>query len=166
MKNNTRIRVSKQPLVLRYPSDQEATIWLKRRQGTPPSVIADDLGVTRAYVSKSLRKAEKKIGSLLEHAAAINRIKLHHISSKHGMAVGYCAAYKSETVITYSPNLGIQVWFEHRGDCSSCADIDQCTALIASLSTEWNVPIIRNAPALVLVNDLLNTIMKRLEWRN
>ena len=102
MFSNKRRSLPKQPLVLKYPSEQEASIWLKRRQGIPPSEIADELEVSRAYVSKALRKAERKIEMLLDHAAKINRVKLHHMSSEQGLAVGYCNAYKSETIISYS----------------------------------------------------------------
>ncbi|MFW9920106.1 MAG: hypothetical protein ACFFED_10930 [Candidatus Thorarchaeota archaeon] len=166
MLTNKRKRLAKQPTVLKYPSEQEGMIWLKRRQGTAPSEIADELDVTRAYVSKALRKAERKIELLLDHAAKINRVKLHHMSSENGLAVGYCAAYKSETIISYSPKIGIQVWFDHRGDCDSCADFGECATLISSLSNEWAVPIARNAGPVDVVNDLFTAIMKRLEWKD
>lgn len=166
MLTNKRRHFAKQPSVLKYPSEQEGMIWLKRRQGVAPSTIADELDVSRAYVSKALRKAEKKIELLIDHAAKINRIKLHHMSSEHGLGVGYCAAYKSETIIAYSPRIGIQVWFDHRGDCDSCADYNECASLISSLSKEWDVPIARNAGPIDVVNDLFDTIMKRLEWKD
>lgn len=166
MLTNKRRTLSKQPVVLKYPSGQEGKIWLWRRKGIAPSEIADKLNVSRAYVSKALRKAEKKIELLLDHAAQINRVKLHHISAEHGLAVGYCAAYKSETVISYSPRMGIQVWFDHRGDCDSCSDFGDCVTLISSLSKEWEVPIARNAGPVDVIPDLFNAIFKRLEWRD
>lgn len=155
----------KHPAVLRYPSAREANIWLQRRQGTPPSVIADKLEVERPYISKVLRKTEKRILQLLEHAAYINRVQVQHISGVQGIAVGYCAAYKSETIISYTPELGIQVWFEHRGDCSSCSEYSRCVNLISSLSSDWSIPLARNAGPIEAVDDLFDKILKQLQWR-
>ncbi|MCK5151794.1 MAG: hypothetical protein KAQ65_08135, partial [Candidatus Thorarchaeota archaeon] len=52
--------------ILRYPSEKQAKIWLKRRQGIAPSVIAQKMKVSRAYVSKSLKQAENRIEVLLD----------------------------------------------------------------------------------------------------
>jgi hypothetical protein len=165
MLNNVSNIPIKQPSVLRYPSPREANIWLQRRQGTPPSAIADRLEVGRPYISKVLRKTEKRILELLEHAAYINAIQVHHISGVQGIAVGYCPAYKSETIISYTPELGIQVWFEHRGDCSGCTEYGRCIHLISALSSDWNIPIARNAVSVEAANDLFDSILKKLGWR-
>jgi hypothetical protein len=131
----------------------------------PPSAIADRLEVGRPYISKVLRKTEKRILELLEHAAYINAIQVHHISGVQGIAVGYCPAYKSETIICYTPELGIRVWFEHRGDCGGCTEYNRCVHLISTLSSDWSIPIARNAGSVEAANDLFDSILKKLGWR-
>ena len=164
MPYNRKRKYSRGPSILRYPTEQQAQIWIDRRQGTAPSKIADKMGVTRAFVSKSLRNAEERIQDLIEHAAQINRVQLHHMSSRHGLGIGYCAAYKSETIIAYSPKMGIQVWFDHHGDCASCADFDGCVRLLSTLSKEWKIPLARNAEPTRVAQDLFTAIKKRLDW--
>ncbi|MCK5240297.1 MAG: hypothetical protein KAR33_12145 [Candidatus Thorarchaeota archaeon] len=150
--------------ILRYPSEKQAKIWLKRRQGIAPSVIAQKMKVSRAYVSKSLKHAENRIEVLLDHAARINRIKLHHVSPIHGLAVGYCAAHKSETTISYSPTLGVQVWYEHHGDCGSCSDYKDCIKLLDTLAKEWRIPLSSNAPPTGVAKNLFSKITRKLDW--
>ncbi|MFW9909422.1 MAG: hypothetical protein ACFFEF_12680 [Candidatus Thorarchaeota archaeon] len=154
----------KQSRMLRYPSEKQSEIWLKRRQGMLPSKIADQLDVTRAFVSKSLRTAETRIRHLMEHTAHINRVQVHHISSFHGFAVGYSGAFKSETIITYSPRIGVQVWFGHDGDCASCQDSDDCVKLLEVLASEWNVPLNRNAAPTKVANIVFKAIQQSLKW--
>ncbi|MFW9800912.1 MAG: hypothetical protein ACFFD9_10780, partial [Candidatus Thorarchaeota archaeon] len=73
-----------------YPTKQQAFIWLKRRQNVRPYKIADELNVSRPFVSKAQRIAEARINKLLHHAASINRIKIRHIDTRYGIAVGFC----------------------------------------------------------------------------
>lgn len=164
MLNNKRKRIIKPPGLLRYPSEKQAVIWLKRRQGIAPSIIAERLNVSRAYVSKSLKQAENRIRLLLEHEANVNRIRLHHISQRHGLAMGYCAAHKTETTITYSPTLGIQVWYDHEGDCDSCSEFSECTKLLDIIAKEWKIPLSMNAEPNRVAQDLFSKIKRQLEW--
>jgi hypothetical protein len=151
---------------LRYPTKQQSMIWLMRRNDVASSAIADELNVQRPFVSKSLKTANERIRKLLEHAAAINRVVIHHMSEKDGFAVGYCAAYKSETYITFSPKLGIQIWFQHKGDCDSCAEYSTCGNMLTVLSKEWGIPLSRNASPTQVADDLFSKIMKSLDWRD
>jgi len=45
----------------RFPSKQQELIWQKRPQEVPPSMIARDLGVSRALVSKAQRIPEERV---------------------------------------------------------------------------------------------------------
>ncbi|MHA1909684.1 MAG: hypothetical protein ACW98Y_20460 [Candidatus Thorarchaeota archaeon] len=164
MLTNKRKRNARPPAILRYPSDKQGRIWLKRRQGIAPSIIAEKLNVSRPYVSKSLKHAETRIGALLEHAARTNRIRLHHISPRHGLAMGYCAAHKSETTISYSPTLGVQVWYDHDGDCDSCSELGECGQLLSVLAKEWKIPLSSNAEPTRVAKDLFSKIEKQLAW--
>ena len=164
MLSNKRKGSTREHATLRYPSEKQAKIWLKRRQGIAPSVIAQKMKVSRAYVSKSLKQAENRIQSLMEHTAQTGRITLHHMSPRYGLAMGYCAAYKSETTISYSPTLGVQVWYDHHGDCDSCSDFRDCIQLLGTLAKEWKIPLSRNAAPNRVANDLFSKIARKLDW--
>ncbi|MFX1367783.1 MAG: hypothetical protein ACFFAY_04220 [Promethearchaeota archaeon] len=115
-------------------------------------------------MSKAQRIAEARIDKLLRHAASINRIKVRHISSQYGIAVGHCPAYNTETYILYSPKIGIQTWFAHQGDCGNCDQLDKCTQTLRQLAEEWDVPIPDERPPTDLSVYLFDVIMRRLKW--
>jgi hypothetical protein len=149
----------------RYPTPKQVLIWLKRRKHIRPSVIAEELEVSRAFVSKYQQRAETRIKKLLNHAATINRIKLNHLSPRYGIAAGYCPATQTDTYITYSPTLGIQTWFTHTGDCASCAQRRDCEKMLHQLAKEWEITLSDDQPPTQMALQLFNTILRRLHWK-
>ncbi|NWF95945.1 MAG: hypothetical protein HXY34_07350 [Candidatus Thorarchaeota archaeon] len=150
---------------LRFPTKQQAIIWLRRRQSVAPSKIALDMGVTRPFVSKATRTAEKRIERLILHAASVNRIGIEKISASHGFALGFCPAYGSETYITFSPRFGVQVWYNHVGHCGTCEESSKCRAVLSDLAADWQIPFPETMPPTEIAAGLFNTIMRRLRWR-
>lgn len=148
----------------RYPTPKQGLIWLKRRQQIRPSIIAEELQVSRPFVSKAQRRAEARIEKLLQHAASINRIEVEHLSSRYGIAVGYCSAYQAETYIIYSPKIGVQTWFAHQGDCGTCVQERACKRILKQLSHEWQIPIPKNQLPTDTAQHLFTTIRRRLKW--
>ncbi|MFW9786260.1 MAG: hypothetical protein ACFFE2_01915 [Candidatus Thorarchaeota archaeon] len=148
----------------RYPTKKQNHIWLKRRQKTPPSIIAKELGVSRPFVSQAQRIAEQRIKKLMLNAAQVNRIKIQNVSSQYGFAIGYCHSNKSQTYITYSPEYRIQVWFDHEGDCASCAEQSDCVRILRGLAEEWKIGISKDLPPTKIAKTLFDTIVERLGW--
>jgi hypothetical protein len=151
-------------LTLRYPTPKQGLIWLKRRQKILPSDIASEFNVSRPFVSKAQRVAEERIGSLLKHAASVNRIKLRHMSPEYGFAMGFCSANQMDTFILYSPTMGVQTWFDHDGECGSCAELSVCTETLTQLASEWKIPLKGMKTPSEMAAHLFDTIKRRLEW--
>jgi hypothetical protein len=151
---------------LRYPTALQGQIWLQRRQNIAPSQIADELEVSRPFVSKAQRIAESRIGTLLEHAASINRVQIRNISTSYGIAVGYSAPYASDAYILYSPSIGVQIWFDHEGQCETCSQLAECKQTLLQLAEEWEISVdIEDSPNDMALH-LFETIMRRLKWIN
>ena len=150
---------------LRYPTRQQSTIWLRRRQNIQPSAIAKEMTVSRPYVSQAQRIAEERIEKLLRFTAKVNRIELREISRQYGFAVGYCPANKTLTYITYSHQKGVQTWFTHVGDCASCDMNQDCEDVIRNLAHEWEISLPEDLPPTELGDKLFDTIMRRLKWK-
>jgi len=148
----------------KFPTTQQVLIWQKRRQEVLPSIIARELEVSPALVSKAQRIAEERIEKILMHTASTNRVSIKHLSPRYGFAVGYCSANKSDTYILYSPSLGIQLWFNHGGECENCSEKPVCEKTLRVLADEWNVPLPENLPATEAGEELFNAIMRRLKW--
>ena len=49
---------------LRYPTKQQGIIWLRRRQKDRPTDIANDLRVSRPFVTMEQKRAEGRIKKL------------------------------------------------------------------------------------------------------
>jgi hypothetical protein len=151
-------------LRFKFPTKQQEFIWQRRRQEIPPSVIAQELDVSRALVSKAQRIAEKRVEKILSYAASTNRIEIRHISPRYGFAVGNSPVNKSKTYIVYSPTLGTQVWFSHEGNCENCSERSVCEKILRTLAAEWGDPIPEDLPPTDAVESLFIALMRRLKW--
>jgi hypothetical protein len=120
--------------------------------------------VSRPFVSKAQRVAEQRISELLKNAATINRISIEHTSSKFGFAMGYCPGYQSISYITFSPQYGVQVWFDHEGDCENCPEKSSCEKTIRGLAKEWELEFPTDVSVSRAASKLFNSIMGRLGW--
>lgn len=148
----------------RYPTKQQNSIWMKRRQQIPPSVIAKEMDVSRPFVSQAQRIAENRIKKLLISAAQMNRITLDNISPKYGFAVGYNPASDSKTYITYSPEFRVQVWFDHEGECHRCELASECDRILRGLAVEWGLSLPKEMQPTQVAKILFEKIMGRLGW--
>ncbi len=151
--------------LLRFPTKQQSTVWLKRRQKVPASKIALEMKVSRPFVSKATKIAEARIRKLLENAASISRIKIHHISEKHGLILGYSPSIQAETYITFSPELGIQTWYQHQGDCDTCSEYSTCNDTLRQIADEWDVAIPKKMKPTEIADHIFGTIMRELRWK-
>jgi len=150
---------------LKYPTKKQSLIWFKRRKKIRPFEIAEELRVSRAFVSKSHRIANQRIKRLLEHAATISRVELAKVSPQHGFAYGYCPGHDANTYITYSPKIGVQVWLEHVGDCGSCSQNQDCERILQALAEDWGLKIPQGVPLTMKAKRLFEAIMGELKWR-
>lgn len=151
---------------LRYPSPKQNWIWSQRRRNIKPSEIAEELNVSRPFISKEQRIAEARIKKLIQHAASTNRIRINKMSTRYGIATGYCAASQTDTYILYSPSIGLQTWYAHKGDCDGCGDYPKCEATLTTLAKEWDIPIPSDLAPTDLAILLFETIMRRLKWHD
>ena len=149
---------------LRYPTKQQGRIWLRRRQRERPSDIAKDLKVSRPFVTMAQKTAEERILKLLQHTASVNRVRIERFSTRYGIAKGFCHTHDAHAYIFYSPKIGLQIWYEHTRDCSTCDMEDQCTETLRTLAEEWEIPLPDDKPPTELGIYLVDIIERRLKW--
>ncbi|MHA2095433.1 MAG: hypothetical protein ACW98F_12510 [Candidatus Hodarchaeales archaeon] len=101
--------------------------------------IAKKKEITTASVSKSLKEANSRIDDLLKNTARSNKVQLDLISPKLGYARGYAPALKLRVYITYSPINGIQVWYDHQGECEMCEELNGCRQSLLQEFKERNL---------------------------
>ena len=122
--------------------------------------IAKELDITPAAVSKTLSDADSRIQKLLENAARMNKIQLDLISPEFGFARGNSFVFKVKTYITYSPMNGVQVWYEHEGECAGCEEFGTCRQGIHLEFKERGIVILNKQ---MRPTDLVELLFKKLE---
>ncbi|MFW9997023.1 MAG: hypothetical protein ACFFD4_33580 [Candidatus Odinarchaeota archaeon] len=117
--------------------------------------IAKQKKVTPAFVSQTLKEANERIKALLQESARANKVKLDYLNTELGFARGQSQMLKLKTYITFSPVNGVQIWYEHQGDCVDCEVFEDCRAALLQEFKERNLPIDNPALAPTLLSERL-----------
>ncbi|MFX1512726.1 MAG: hypothetical protein ACFFCQ_09080 [Promethearchaeota archaeon] len=110
----------------KQPTERQVTIWNLNRNKLTGREIAQQIKVDPGFVSRSLKEANKRIKGLLEDVAKMNKIKLDLMNGELGIARGHSYIFDITAYLTFSPINGLQVWYEHKGDCTSCEEFVEC----------------------------------------
>ncbi|MFX0206415.1 MAG: hypothetical protein ACFFDT_10560 [Candidatus Hodarchaeota archaeon] len=146
------------------PTEKQIKIWGLKRDKLTGREIAERVKADPGYVSRSLKEANKRITGLLEEAAKMNKIKLEFVNGELGIARGHSHIFNISTHITFSPQNGLQVWYEHKGDCTSCEEFTDCKKALIQEFKERNINIPNNETQPTDLSDLLfKKIMERIE---
>ncbi len=124
---------------IKYPTKTQVEIWFLKRNEISGRKIAKQRDVTPAFISKTLKEANKRIKSLLESTAKTNKITLELISAELGFAKGESHIFNLTAYITFSPENGVQVWYEHKGDCVTCDELIHCRTILLKEFKERNI---------------------------
>lgn len=103
--------------------------------------IANQQKVSPAFVSKTLKEAKRRIKELLEDVARMNKITLEIVSEEQGFARGHSHIFNISGYITFSPQNGVNVWYEHKGECTSCDEYNHCREVLIQEFKERKIPI-------------------------
>jgi len=109
-----------------YLTPKQRLVWSLKSEGYTEAGIGRKLDITRQTVHKALGVANKKILQALEETAKINRIEIQTVSPTQGYLTGYSLHFNTEAFVTYSPTNGVQIWYEHEGNCKKCKKAKEC----------------------------------------
>src|SRR5512137_398654 len=132
--------------------------WTMRRRGTANVAIANLLGISRQAVSKALHSIDGKIESALRDMARANRIQIEKIDIERGVLFGRSIPFQTNAYIFVSEKHGMQVWYEHDGDCGSCDEYTQCIEFIWDFASELGIKIEKTADPTKMAEELLAKI--------
>jgi predicted transcriptional regulator len=113
-----------------YLTSKQRLIWTLNSNGLTESGIARKLFVTRQTVHHALNAANQKIGQSLQETANINKIEIETLDIAKGFLIGYSEHFKTRAFITFSAKNGIQIWYEHEGDCEKCGRLKKCEEVL------------------------------------
>jgi hypothetical protein len=138
--------------------EKQFAFWKMRRNGTPNITIANLLGITRQAVSKALLAMDGKIDSALREMAQANQIVINKINPERGVLVGRSVPFKTAAIIFVSERHGVQVWYEHEGDCGACQRYTECIELLWDYATELGIRIEKTTDPTKMAEELFMNV--------
>jgi len=138
--------------------DKQFEFWKLRRSGHPNVTIAGLLGISRQAVSRALLLMDEKIESSLREMAKANQIEIVKIDPVRGILLGRSVPFATDAIIFVSEKHGMQVWYEHEGDCAACTRYTECIELLWDYATELGIRIHRTADPTKMAEELFGKV--------
>ena len=139
-------------------NDKQFEFWKMRRNGVPNITIANALGISRQAVSRALLLMDERIESTLREMARANQIAVEKINTERGILLGQSIPFQTPAIIFVSEKQGVQVWYEHDGDCGSCDEYTRCIEFIWDFASELGITIEKTADPTKMAGELLTKI--------
>jgi hypothetical protein len=135
-------------------NDKQFGFWKMRRNGSSNITIANLLGISRQAVSRALLVMDEKIESTLREMAQANQIAIEKINAERGILIGRSIPFRAAAIIFVSEKHGMQVWYEHDGDCGACQRYTECIELLWDYATELGIRIEKTADPTKMAEEL------------
>ena len=139
-------------------NDKQFGFWKMRRNGSSNITIANLLGISRQAVSRALLVMDEKIESTLREMAQANQIAIEKINAERGVLIGRSIPFQVVVIIFVSEKHGMQVWYEHDGDCGSCQRYTECIELLWDYATELGIRIEKTADPTKMAEELFKKV--------
>ena len=122
-----------------FTNEKQFEFWKLRRARLPNITIAKNFGISRQAVSKALLSIDGKIETTLREMARANKIAILKINPQLGVLFGRSVPLGVDAIIFVSGSHGVQVWYEHDGDCSACEEYAACMELLWDYADELGI---------------------------
>lgn len=139
-------------------NEKQFGFWAMRRNGVPNITIANQLGISRQAVSRALLLMDGKIEAALREMANANQIVIEKINTERGILIGRSIPFQTAAIIFVSEKHGVQVWYEHEGDCGACQRYTDCIELIWDYATELGIRIEKTADPTKMAEELFTKV--------
>jgi hypothetical protein len=134
--------------------DRQFGFWVQRRSGESNIGIANRFGISRQAVSRALLLMDEKIGRTLVEMAGANQIAVEKCNAERGVLLGRSIPFQTAAIIFVSEKHGVQVWYEHDGDCGTCQRYTVCIELLWDYATELGIRIQKTADPTKMAEEL------------
>jgi hypothetical protein len=141
-----------------FTNERQFEFWKLRRARMPNVTIATNFGISRQAVSKALLTVDGKIETALREMAKANRISIMKINPQLGVLLGRSVPLGADAIIFVSGNHGVQVWYEHDGDCCECEQYAECIELLWNYAEELGVTLNRTADPTIMAEELFSKV--------
>lgn len=139
-------------------NEKQFGFWAMRRKGVPNITIAQELGISRQAVSRALLAMDEKVGSALREMANANQIAIERVNTERGLLIGLSIPFQTSAIIFVSEKHGMQVWYEHDGDCGTCMRYTECIELLWDYANEMGIKIEKTADPTKMADELFTKV--------
>ncbi|MDD1687535.1 hypothetical protein [Methanoregula sp.] len=139
-------------------NDKQFGFWALRRSGESNIGIANRFGISRQAVSRALLLMDDRIETTLREMAQANQISVEKINAERGILLGRSIPFQTAAIIFVSEKHGVQVWYEHDGDCGTCQRYTECIELLWDYATELGIQIKKTADPTKMAEELFANV--------
>ena len=138
--------------------EKQFKFWKLRRDGLPNINIARSFNISRQAVSRALISMDKRIEDTLLEMAQANQIEMEGMNAERGILFGHSMPFNANAIIFVSAKHGVQVWYEHEGDCGACSRYTQCIELLWDFADEMKVKLEKTEDPTKLAEELFGKL--------
>ncbi|MCK5660847.1 MAG: hypothetical protein KAH86_05755, partial [Methanosarcinales archaeon] len=80
------------------------------------------------------------------------------LNAEQGILFGHSVPFGTNAIIFVSEKHGVQVWYEHEGDCNACARYTQCIELLWDIAGEMKIKLERTDDPTKLADELFGKL--------
>lgn len=101
---------------------------------------------------------DKRIEKTLFEMARVNQIEVEKVNSERSILFGHSVPFKASAIIFVSARHGIQVWYEHEGNCGVCNRYTQCIELLWDFADEMKIKLEKTDDPTKLADELFEKL--------
>ncbi|MDV4343729.1 hypothetical protein HL657_11240 [Methanoculleus sp. YWC-01] len=135
-------------------NDRQFAFWKLRRGGLVNIQIADHFRISRQAVSKALLAMDRKVEETLLEMAQANQIEVERLNAEIGVLFGRSVPFNAAAIVFVSADHGVQVWYEHEGDCGACPRYARCIELLWGYADELGITLEKTDDPTRLADEL------------
>jgi hypothetical protein len=141
-------------------NDKQFEFWRLRRGGLPNINIARLFDISKQAVSKALITMDERIEKTLLEMAGANQIEVEKVNAERGILFGHSAPFNASAIIFVSAKHGMQVWYEHEGNCGACARYTQCIELLWDFADEMKLKLEKTDDPTKLADEIFGKLRR------
>ncbi len=139
-------------------NDRQFEFWRLRRSGLPNINIARSFNISKQAVSRAILTMDERIEKTLLEMARANLIEVEKVKPERGILFGHSVPFNVNTIIFVSAKHGVQVWYEHEGNCGACARYAQCIELLWDFADEMKLRLEKTDDPTKLADELFEKL--------
>jgi hypothetical protein len=139
-------------------NDKQFEFWKLKRSGILSINIARLFDISKQAVSRALINMDERIEKTLLEMAHSNQIEVERVNSERGILFGHSVPFNASAIIFVSAKHGMQVWYEHEGNCGACNRYAQCIELLWDFADEMKIKLEKTDDPTKLADELFKKL--------